>query len=69
VRFFRSKAESLRRSGLPRSLFPRVDLTPIVGETLRADDVVLLLTSGAPGGLIEALSAFAERRFPASCAA
>jgi len=27
----------------------------VVGETLRADDVVLLLTSGAPGGAIETL--------------
>ncbi len=63
--FFRLKAESLQRSALPKSLLPRVDLTPIVGETLRADDVVQLLTLWAMGGLIDALSAFAERRFPA----
>ena len=52
-------------SGIVAIALPHVDPAPVVGEALRADDVVLLLTSGALGGLIEALSAFAERAFPA----
>jgi UDP-N-acetylmuramate: L-alanyl-gamma-D-glutamyl-meso-diaminopimelate ligase len=36
-----------------------------IGKVLRADDAVLLLTSGNLGGLIEAVPDMAERRFPA----
>jgi UDP-N-acetylmuramate: L-alanyl-gamma-D-glutamyl-meso-diaminopimelate ligase len=36
-----------------------------VGKVLRADDAVLLLTSGNLGGLIEAVPEWAEKRFPA----
>ena len=35
-----------------------------IGGTLRSDDVVLLLTSGNLGGLIERIPAMAERRWP-----
>ena len=52
-------------TGITAIALPHADPAPVVGETLRADDVVLLLTSGALGGLIEALPAFAERAFPA----
>ena len=36
-----------------------------IGKVLRADDAVLLLTSGNLGGLIEAVPEFAEKAFPA----
>jgi UDP-N-acetylmuramate: L-alanyl-gamma-D-glutamyl-meso-diaminopimelate ligase len=52
-------------SGIKAIALPHVDPAPVIGETLRADDVVLLLTSGNLGGLIETLPAFAERVFPA----
>ncbi|MFY9656291.1 MAG: Mur ligase domain-containing protein [Methylocystis sp.] len=52
-------------SGITAIALPHVDPGPVVGEALRANDVVLLLTSGALGGLIETLPAFAERVFPA----
>lgn len=35
-----------------------------IGRTMRADDVVLLLTSGNLGGLIERIPAMAEERWP-----
>ena len=44
---------------------PHVDPAPVVREALRADAVVLLLTSGALGGLIETLPLPAEELFPA----
>ncbi|ARN80095.1 UDP-N-acetylmuramate--L-alanine ligase [Methylocystis bryophila] len=52
-------------SGINAIVLPHVDPAPVVGERLRADDVVLLLTSGALGGLIETLPALAEKMFPA----
>ena len=52
-------------SGINAIALPEADPVSVVGETLRADDVVLLLTSGALGGLIETLPALAERLFPA----
>jgi UDP-N-acetylmuramate: L-alanyl-gamma-D-glutamyl-meso-diaminopimelate ligase len=52
-------------SGIHAIALPEANPVSVVGETLRADDVVLLLTSGALGGLIETLPAFAERIFPA----
>jgi len=52
-------------SGIEAIALPEADPASVVGEALRADDVVLLLTSGALGGLIEALPAFAEKAFPA----
>ena len=52
-------------SGIKAIALPHVDPAPVVGETLRANDVVLLLTSGHLGGLIETLPALAERIFPA----
>lgn len=52
-------------SGITAIALPHVDPAPVVGEALRPSDVVLLLTSGALGGMIETLPAFAERAFPA----
>ena len=52
-------------SGIKAIALPHVDPAPVVGETLRANDVVLLLTSGHLGGLIETLPALAETLFPA----
>ncbi len=51
-------------SGIVAIALPHVDPAPVVGEALRADDVVLLLTSGALGGMIETLPAIAEKAFP-----
>ncbi len=51
--------------GIDAVALPHVDPTPVIGERLKADDVVLLLTSGALGGLIERLPPLAERLFPA----
>ena len=48
-----------------RDRLPHVDPAPVVGKTLRAEDVVLLRTSGALGGMIETLPVPAETLFPA----
>lgn len=42
-------------SGINAIALPHVDAAPMIGEMLWADDVLLLLTFGAFGGLIEAL--------------
>jgi UDP-N-acetylmuramate: L-alanyl-gamma-D-glutamyl-meso-diaminopimelate ligase len=52
-------------SGIKAVALPHADPAAIVVERLRADDVVLLLTSGHLGGMIEQLPALAETRFPA----
>ena len=54
-------APGSRRAASPRSLCRMSTPRRSSARRCRADDVVLLLTSGALGGLIEALPAFAER--------
>lgn len=55
----------IAESGIRAIALPHVDPAAAVAESLRADDVVLLLTSGNLGGVIERLPGLAEAKFPA----
>lgn len=52
-------------SGIESVALPESGGATLIGHDLHAGDVILLLTSGAMGGLIEALPPLAERLFPA----
>ncbi len=54
----------LTQSGIKATALPVEGAAAVVGEALSAKDVVVLLTSGAMGGLIEAIPRLAEQRFP-----